>query len=86
MEEIKAHPYFASLDFEKLAQLRIKSPFAQQVQLKSPTDTGYFAHEFTSLPVQINCESLDTVEDYRRVRSSEAQGHFDGFQLTERGL
>eukprot|EP00820_Chromera_velia_P028903 Cvel_11978.t1-p1 / transcript=Cvel_11978.t1 / gene=Cvel_11978 / organism=Chromera_velia_CCMP2878 / gene_product=RAC-beta serine/threonine-protein kinase A, putative / transcript_product=RAC-beta serine/threonine-protein kinase A, putative / location=Cvel_scaffold768:16140-17414(-) / protein_length=425 / sequence_SO=supercontig / SO=protein_coding / is_pseudo=false len=52
-EEIKCHPFFASLDWHAAAQRRLQPPFKPSIS--SNTDTQYFDKEFVNLPV-INSE------------------------------
>ena len=46
IEEIKNHPFFASLDFDAIVQKKIPAPFIPQ--LTNDTDVQYFDDEFTS--------------------------------------
>ena len=46
IEEIKNHPFFASLDFDMVLKKKIKAPFIPE--LASDTDVQYFDEEFTS--------------------------------------
>ena len=46
IEEIKSHPFFASIDFDMIVQKKIKAPFIPE--LSSETDVQYFDEEFTN--------------------------------------
>ena len=46
IEEIKAHPFFASLDFDAIEQKKMKAPFIPE--LNNDTDVQYFDEEFTN--------------------------------------
>jgi len=47
--EIKHHPFFEGIDWEKLTLKRVVSPF--KIELKSDEDTFYFDWKFTSQPI-----------------------------------
>jgi len=46
IEEIKSHPFFASIDFEMVEQKKMKAPFIPE--LTNDTDVQYFDEEFTN--------------------------------------
>ena len=46
IEEIKAHPFFANLDFTQIEQKKIPAPFIPE--LSNDTDVQYFDEEFTN--------------------------------------
>lgn len=46
LEDIKAHPFFASINWESILAKKIKPPFTPK--LRSDTDTRYIDPEFTS--------------------------------------
>lgn len=46
LENIKAHPFFKSIDWNAILEKKIKPPFTPK--LKGPTDTRYIDPEFTS--------------------------------------
>jgi len=48
-DKIKAHPYFASIDWEKLERREVRPPFLPNV--KDKTDFSQFDTDFTSQPV-----------------------------------
>ncbi|XP_055373325.1 ribosomal protein S6 kinase alpha-5 [Condylostylus longicornis] len=48
--EIKSHPFFRKLDWEKLAKKQIKAPFKPVIT--NELDTSNFSEEFTSLPLR----------------------------------
>lgn len=47
--EIKLHPFFAGIDWDRLAKKEIPAPFKPNI--KHPLDTSNFSEEFTKLPV-----------------------------------
>ena len=46
LQDIKSHPFFASINWESILEKKIKPPFTPK--LKSETDTRYIDPEFTS--------------------------------------
>ena len=46
IEEIKKHPFFASIDFDLIVEKKIKAPFIPE--LTNDTDVQYFDEEFTN--------------------------------------
>jgi len=56
-EEIKAHPFFSSLDWEAMLLKSVAPPF--RPTLSSETDVQYFDREFISLPV--NSETSESI-------------------------
>ena len=46
IEEIKSHPFFASIDFDMVEQKKMKAPFIPE--LANDTDVQYFDEEFTN--------------------------------------
>ena len=52
IEEIKEHPFFASIDFNLIEQKKIPAPFIPE--LNNNTDVQYFDEEFTSEEVGIS--------------------------------
>ena len=46
IEEIKKHPFFASIDFDMVEQKKMKAPFIPE--LANETDVQYFDEEFTN--------------------------------------
>ena len=46
IEEIKKHPFFASIDFDLIVQKKIPAPFIPE--LTNDTDVQYFDEEFTN--------------------------------------
>ena len=46
IEEIKKHPFFASIDFDLIIEKKIKAPFIPE--LTNDTDVQYFDEEFTN--------------------------------------
>merc|ERR1711916_50535 len=49
IEEVKKHPFFACIDWEKLYNRQVVPPFVPR--LNSLTDTDNFDAEFTRLPI-----------------------------------
>ena len=46
IEEIKSHPFFASIDFDLIEQKKLPAPFIPD--LTNETDVQYFDEEFTN--------------------------------------
>jgi serum/glucocorticoid-regulated kinase 2 len=76
IEAIKAHPFFAEIDFDKLVRREIDSPFKPKV--RGTSDTSNFDREFTSEPV------VDSVAPDSGF-SMGSQGKFEGFTFVDRG-
>jgi len=57
IDEIRHHPFFEGIDWEKLALKSITSPF--KIELKSDDDVFYFDWKFTSQP--INSKDFDPI-------------------------
>ena len=74
-QDIMSQPIFKYLDWEKLAQKRIKPPLVPKV--KSLTDTSNFDDEFTTMPTAI------TPTDARALKGID-QKLFDGFEYTSK--
>lgn len=79
IKEISEHPYFAPLDFTKLAAKRIKPPFVPQV--KSKLDTSCFDYNFTSLPARVpsHATSKNRAKDEAIIESAQDEGIWAGF-------
>ena len=71
--DVMEHPFFASIDFEKLRRGEIEPPY--KPQLRDSDDTTGFGPEFTSMPV----DSYD-----RRPESFTNQEEFVGFSFNNR--
>lgn len=70
IENIKNHPYFANIDWEKLEERQIKPPFVPQI--KGDTDVMYFDKMFTTKPVAGSwIEMVDNTKNEDNI--------FDGF-------
>ncbi|KAI9317060.1 kinase-like domain-containing protein [Dichotomocladium elegans] len=69
-EEIKSHPFFASIDWRKLLQKKLQPPFKPSVE--SAYDTTNFDEEFTSE------QPLESVVDESQI-SKTMQEQFAGF-------
>lgn len=46
--EVMEEPFFRNINFEDILNLRVQPPYVPEI--KSPEDTSYFEHEFTSAP------------------------------------
>ncbi|GBG28346.1 Protein kinase, putative [Hondaea fermentalgiana] len=87
VKEISEHPYFAPLDFVKLAAKRIKPPFVPSAR-SSPLDTSCFDYNFTSLPARVPAykDSKTRVKDEALVASAQAEGVWSGFSYAPHAL
>jgi hypothetical protein len=86
--EIKKHPFFKDIDWEKLYQKKIDPPFKPNIGKDGTTDSSNFDTEFTKLPVESNSlenqesgfTALDmdfggfTYDESARKRDSDSQG------------
>ena len=64
LNDIKSHPFFASINWDSILSKKIKPPFTPK--LRSAIDTRYIDQEFTSLSVRESIgigESLDPEQD-----------------------
>jgi len=68
--EIKRHPFFAPLDFEKLILKQIKPPFIPEVH--GEDDTSNIDSTFTDEPVSVE-------EDEPAAQADNSQQSFEGF-------
>jgi len=57
IDEIKHHPFFNGIDWEKLSVKNIISPF--KIELKSADDTSYFDWKYTSQQLNEEFSSVD---------------------------
>uniref|UniRef100_A0A7E4ZZ97 non-specific serine/threonine protein kinase n=1 Tax=Panagrellus redivivus TaxID=6233 RepID=A0A7E4ZZ97_PANRE len=78
--EVKAHPFFAGLDWDKLILRELTPPFIPD--LKDETDTKYFDAEFTGKPVQLTPPAarngpLDAIDE----NDDELQSNFTQFSF-----
>jgi RAC serine/threonine-protein kinase len=71
VQEIMAHPFFASINWNDLVQRKIVPPFKPQVT--SDTDTRYFDSEFTGESVEL------TPPDPIHLQSIQEEPHFSQF-------
>ena len=69
VENIKKHPFFRSINWEKLMKRQVKPPFIPK--LKNEQDLTYFDKMFTNEP-PVNNDSLD-------LRTSVERGNYSGF-------
>jgi len=67
---IKSHPFFESIDFEKLLQKQVTPPFIPPVSSKD--DTSLISDEFTGEAVNFSPQDDSSI-------SSNMQGKFEGF-------
>jgi len=51
IDEIKHHPFFKGIDWEKLSVKKLQSPF--KIELKADDDVSYFDWKFTSQPLDV---------------------------------
>jgi serum/glucocorticoid-regulated kinase 2 len=72
-DEIKRHPFFASLDLNKLLRKEIDVPYKPKLQTGSATDTSQFDKEFTDLP------AVDSVVESSHLAAGLDQNMFQGF-------
>jgi hypothetical protein len=62
-DEIKADPWFASIDFEQLAKKQVQPPYVPV--LESDGDLKHFSREFTGKSLSpADAKSLGEVRDY----------------------
>ncbi len=66
-KEIKSHPFFKEIDWEKLYQKKIDPPFKPTVGTDGVTGWNNFDSEFTDMPIEPNSlenkqQGFDTVE------------------------
>ncbi|EDQ92160.1 uncharacterized protein MONBRDRAFT_34933 [Monosiga brevicollis MX1] len=70
MEEIKEHPFFESIDWEKLYNRELPVPFKPQV--KDETDVSNFDPMFTAEPAQVSPTEASTLNDEAAFANFEA--------------
>ena len=70
-QEIKCHPFFSNIDWEKLYERKLEPPF--RPQLKDGDDTKYFDEEFTS---------ERAVDSFAEVIDKEENQNFDDFDFS----
>lgn len=51
VDEIKQHPYFASIDWEKLERKEVESPFKPEMKHEAAQCVCNFEEEFTNMPL-----------------------------------
>ena len=59
LNDIKAHPFFAAIDWDSLINKKIKPPFIPK--LKNFMDVKYIDKEFTSLPIKDSVGTGDSL-------------------------
>jgi len=74
--ELKRHPWFKPIDWEKLMRREIEPPFKPRVQ--NPLDTSNFDEEFTS-------QAIDEDEEGQKVAKG-GNTHFDGFTYADKNV
>lgn len=94
VEEIKAHPFFAPIDWRAMEAQRLATPFAPQ--LASEVDTSYFDKQFTRLDVEATVRGSRRAEEGGSGRDGGAGGsaksvemdskEFRGFSFAAPGL
>lgn len=72
VEEIRTHPFFSDIDWEKLLRREIEPIFKPKVK-EVEGDVSNFDEQFTKEPV------VDSVVPDSQLLSNDAQGQFDGF-------
>jgi len=72
-KEIQQHPFFSSMDWEKLYQRKIKPPFIPE-KSTDETKAEYFDEEFTSEQVK---------DSFAQVPSDKVSTNFDEFSYNE---
>ncbi|KAH9983334.1 Pkinase-domain-containing protein [Russula compacta] len=76
-EEIKRHPFFEKIDWQRLAQKKIQPPFKPSV--RGPVDVSNFDTVFTAE------QPLDSVVEGSQL-SQTVQAQFEGFSYNARGI
>ena len=72
IEEIKKHPFFASIDFKAVEEKKLQAPFIPE--LENDTDVQYFDEEFTNEEVGMSYIPKKNMEVIRK-----NQGKFKEF-------
>ena len=67
IEEIKKHPFFASIDFDLIVEKKIPAPFIPD--LANDTDVQYFDEEFTNEEVGMSYIPKKNMEVIRKNQS-----------------
>ena len=70
-EDIKNHPFFSEIDWDKALEKKLKPPFIPK--LKNDTDLRYFDTMFTEEPINGNQRK------YTRDRDREPSNEYNGF-------
>ena len=78
-EEIKAHEFFAEIDWEKLSRGEVPPPWRPNIS--NSLDTSQFDKEFTSMPV-----FSPPHKGMHGLGKSPGDNHFEGFTFTDRRL
>ncbi|CAM9484004.1 unnamed protein product [Chrysoparadoxa australica] len=78
-EEIKRHPFFSGVDWERMSRCEIDPPWMPPVV--GSLDTSQFDHEFTTMPL---C-SPDTRSGDFKLCGTSHDNTFEGFSFVDRG-
>ena len=77
-DEIRAHPFFKDIDWRKMYNKQLATPFKPEVG--KLTDTVNFDAEFTSMPVEAEIDAMSPGAEGGAVGAkSVSEGKFDGF-------
>mmetsp|Transcript_32028 Transcript_32028/g.47630 ORF Transcript_32028/g.47630 Transcript_32028/m.47630 type:complete len:704 (-) Transcript_32028:565-2676(-) len=82
-EDIKEHPFFGDIDWEKLAKGEIPPPWKPKIS--SSQDTSLFDKEFTNMPI---FSPQNTPQHFKHMVASQTpvDNPFEGFTFTDRTL
>jgi RAC serine/threonine-protein kinase len=79
--EIMQHPFFASIDWERIYRKEVQAPFIPD--LTSDIDTSYFDQEFTREPVQLTPPRSDGALTTVPEMDGEIQSNFTHFVFND---
>jgi serine/threonine protein kinase len=83
-KEVSSHPYFATIDFDKLAQKRIESPYIPL--FRTPTRESSIMEEFSQLQTRATKGNLNPAEDSAFLRMIKCPAWLESFTFSERDL